>query len=207
MEISYYGGNCVLLRAKKVSVVIDDNLAALGSKSKPKADVNIFSQKRLNGGKAGGFVIDSPGEYEVSEVSVIGFSHQAHTDKEDEKTAVVYRVVIKGIMVGVLGHIYPKLTDDELEKLGNIDVLLVPVGGNGYTMDSKGAADMVKAIEPKIIIPTHYEDKELKYEVPQGSVADFLKELGAEAEEVDTVKLKAGSLPFDTQIVYKLKRQ
>jgi L-ascorbate metabolism protein UlaG (beta-lactamase superfamily) len=206
MEISYYGGNCVRLNAKKVSVVIDDNLLSLGSKTKLKANVNIFTQKRFNNNKAQRFVIDSPGEYEVSEVSVLGIGIRARSDEKDKKTAIFYRIGMKGIMVAVTGHIYPNLTDEQLERLGNIDVLVIPVGGNGYTLDAKDAATVAKAIEPKIIIPTHYEESGIKFEVPQASVDDFFKELGVEPQEVDTLKLKSSTLPVDTQEVYKLNK-
>ena len=207
MEIQYYGGNCVRLSAKKVSVVIDDNLEEIGGKNiSSKATVSVYTQKRFEDKKAGGFLIDGPGEYEVSEVSVMGFEHRAHTDHEEEKTATVYRIIMKGISVGIIGHIHPVLTDEQLELLGTIDVLMIPVGDAGYTMDAKGAAKLVKAIDPKIVVPTHYEEKGIKYEVAQASVEDFFKEMGVQPESVDSLKLKAGQLPIDKTEYYQLKR-
>jgi len=207
VEITYHGANCVTLSVKKVSVVIDDNLSSLGGKSvSSKAVVNIYTQARFNDSKSPGFVIDGPGEYEVSEVSVLGFRTRAHTDSEDEKSTTVFRVIMKGISVAVLGHIHPKLTDEQLEKLGTIDVLLVPVGGNGYTLDAKGAASIVKAIEPKVVIPTHYDEKGLKFEVPQAGVDEFFKEMGVEAEKTSNLKLKISTLPVDTQEIYHLAK-
>jgi len=205
VELTYHGANCVTLSAKKVSVVIDDNLSAIGGKSvSSKAVINIYTQARYNDSKAPGFVIDGPGEYEVSEVSVLGFRKRAHTDHEDEKTATVFRVIIRGVSVVALGHIHGKLSSEQLEKLGTVDVLLVPVGGSGYTLDAKAAATAVKAIEPKIVVPTHYEEKGINFEVPQAPVSDFFKELGVEPQKVDSLKLKASTLPIDTQEVYQL---
>lgn len=208
MEIRYHGGNCVSLTAKKVKVVVDDNLHNLGlSGVSGKSSVNIFTQKRLaEGTKTEGFVIDAPGEYEVAAVSVLGFAARAHTDHEEEKSAVVYRVVMSGLMIGVLGHIDAKLSDTQLERLGMVDVLVVPVGGMGYTLDGKSAAKLVKSIEPKIVIPTHYAEKGVKYEVEQAALEEFIKEIGATAEEVDSLKLKAGTLPSEKLSVYQLKR-
>ncbi len=47
-----------------------------------------------------------------------------------------------------------------------VDLLIVPVGGNGYTVDPVGAMKLIKAIEPKLVVPSHYADKALKYPVP-----------------------------------------
>lgn len=208
MEIAYHGGNCVSLTAKKVRVVIDDNLGQIGLNSvSAKASINVYTQERLaTGTKTDGFVINSPGEYEVAAVSVLGFSAKAHTDHEEESNSIVYRIVMGGLMVGVLGHIDPKLTDEQLERLGMVDVLIVPVGGMGYTLDGKSAAKLVKSIEPKIVIPTHYAEKGIKYEVEQAPLEDFIREIGTAAEEEDTLKLKAGTLPFEKLSVYRLRR-
>ena len=65
-----------------------------------------------------------------------------------------------------------------------VDVLFVPVGGNGYTLDAIGALKIIKKIEPKIIIPTHYADKAIKYEVPQADLDEVMKthcRIGADA--------------------------
>ena len=61
-------------------------------------------------------------------------------------------------------------------------MLVVPVGGNGYTVDPVGALKLIKDIEPKLVIPTHYADKALKYPVPQQDLAGALKEPGMEPE-------------------------
>jgi L-ascorbate metabolism protein UlaG (beta-lactamase superfamily) len=113
---------------------------------------------------------------------------------------------MKGIAVGVLGHIHPELSDEQLERLGNIDVLLVPVGNAGYTMDAKSAAKIVKAIDPKIVVPTHYAEAGIKFEVDQSPVEEFFKEMGVEPEKVESLKLKFGQLPVDITEYYQLKR-
>ncbi len=48
---------------------------------------------------------------------------------------------------------FPKLTDAEQEAIGIVDVMFVPVGGSGYTLDAAGALQLIKAVEPKIVIP------------------------------------------------------
>ncbi len=67
-------------------------------------------------------------------------------------TTTMYKLIIEDVRVGVLGHIHPELDDKQLEALGTIDILLVPVGGNGYTLDSLEALKLIKKIEPKITL-------------------------------------------------------
>ena len=83
-----------------------------------------------------------------------------------------------------------------------VDVLVVPVGGNGYTVDPVGALKLIKAIEPKLVVPTHYADKALKYPVPQQDLAAALKELAMETKEtVAKLKLKPAELTDVTQLI------
>ena len=105
------------------------------------------------------------------------------------------------------GHIYPDLSEDQLEAIGPVDVLIVPVGGNGYTLDGAGALRVIKKIEPKVVIPTHYADKGIKYEVPQRSLEEALKEMGMEpAEKVEKYKPNILEMTDTTHLVV-LERQ
>lgn len=208
MEIQYFGGNCVRITTKQASIVVDDNLSELGAKPITKDDdivlnTNTEVVKTTEGGRLG---IVQPGEYEVSNVSVQGVGARAHLDADGTK-ATVYKLLADDLRVVITGHIHPDLTDDELEAIGTVDVLIIPVGGSGYTLDPVGALKVIKEIEPKIIIPTHYSDGKLKYEVPQLELAAALKELGMEpAETVAKLKLKGGELPENTQLIV-LERQ
>ena len=210
MEIQYFGGNCVRLSTRKATVVVDDNLANLGQKSVTKAgDIALVTNSILKvADKDVKIMIDMPGEYEVSHVSVQGIAARAHMDEDDKaKTATIFKIMAEDVKVAVLGHVYPELNDDQLEALGSVDVLLVPVGGNGYTLDSVGALKLIKKIEPKIVIPTHYADKALKYEVPQQELSEALKGLSMELKEtVPKLKLKPGELVETTQLIV-LERQ
>jgi len=147
-------------------------------------------------------VIDQPGEYEVGDVSIAGVAARAHIDEPGTHSATIYKLVVDDVRVAVLGHIYPDLDEDQLEALGTVDVLLVPVGGNGYTLDSVGALQLIKEIEPKLVIPTHYADSSLNFAVPQQSLEEALKGLGMEPKETTTkLKIKAGELGDVTQLV------
>jgi L-ascorbate metabolism protein UlaG (beta-lactamase superfamily) len=83
-----------------------------------------------------------------------------------------------------------------------VDILVVPVGNSGYTLDAVGALKIIKQIEPKVVIPTHYSDKAIKYEVPQVELADALKNLGMEVSEtLDKYKYKPTELSDSTKLI------
>lgn len=202
MDLQFYGANCVGLTYKGVRVVIDDNLAELGGKSILKADdVALFTTIHPEATSAR-LTFDSPGEYEVSDISVIGIDARAHMDEAGQKSATMFKLTVGDLDVLVTGHVYPDLTDAQLEIIGRVDVLVVPVGGNGYTVDPVGALKLTKAIEPKLIVPTHYADKVLKFPVPQQELTNALKELAMEPQETTTkLRLKPSELSDVTHLV------
>lgn len=202
MDLQFYGANCVSIGYKGRRLVVDDNLADLGAKNITKADdAVLFTTPPKKHPKEGQLFLDGPGEYEVSDVSVIGLAARAHLDA-DGKRATMYKFVAGDISVLVTGHIYPELSENQLEAIGMVDVLIVPVGGNGYTVDPVGALKLIKDIEPKLVIPTHYADKSLAFEVPQQELSNALKELSMEPKETVTkLKLKAADLTDVTQLI------
>jgi L-ascorbate metabolism protein UlaG (beta-lactamase superfamily) len=202
MDLQFYGANCISFTHKGSRIVIDDNLADLGAKSVTKPDdVALFTGPHGEAGSAR-LTFDSPGEYEVSDVSVIGIAARAHIDEENTLNATMFKLVTGDVSVLVTGHIYPELTSDELEVIGIIDLLIVPVGGSGFTVDPVGALKLIKDIEPKLVVPTHYADTALKYTVPQQELSNALKELAMEPKEtVSKLKLKHGELSDLTQLI------
>ena len=196
MEIQFRGANCIHIATKEAVVFTDPVVGGVKVKT-DKASAVIATQKALLGEhKEDVFTIDTPGEYELSGVSIHGIPARSHMDEEGKENAVMYKVMTSDLKVLVAGHIYPKLTDEELETIGTVDVLVIPVGGNGYTLDATGAVAVIRAIEPKMVIPTHYKDNGVKYEVPQSELKLFLDELGVQAHNnEDKLKLKGGNLP------------
>jgi hypothetical protein len=203
MDIQFYGANCIVIGGKQVRLVIDDNLAELGAKTATKeGDVTLFTSLHGDPAHAPKLLVDRPGEYEVSGVSIFGIAARAHIDEEKKKTATMYKVVIDDFNVLITGHIYPELSDAQLEAIGMIDVMFVPVGNSGYTLDGIGALKLVKKIEPKLVIPTHYEDGGLNYPVPQQSLEQALKALAMEPKETTPkLRLKPGDLADLTQLI------
>jgi L-ascorbate metabolism protein UlaG (beta-lactamase superfamily) len=208
MEIQYYGANCIKLATKKANIIVDDNLAELGLKTVTKPDdISLRTNPILPGHKNTKFSAESPGEYEIAGAIIHGIGARAHMDEEGKQTAVIYTVEADDIKVAVIGHIFPELSEDQLEQIGLIDIAIVPVGGNGYTLDGVGALKVIKQLEPKIIIPTHYADKQIKYEVPQQELAEGLKGLAMEAHQtLPKLKVKPTELSDTSQLIV-LERQ
>ncbi len=209
MEIQYFGGNCVKITTKKASLVVDDNIKQLGGSKISKPSDIIISTSRIDGEDPDAVLyVDSPGEFEASNISISGVAARAHTDEEGKNEATMYRIVADDIRIAVVGHIYPELSDEQLEAIGMIDVLVVPVGGHGFTLDAVGAQKVIKKIGPKLVIPTQYADSKLNYPVPATSLADALKELAMEPKEtVAKLKIKGTELLTDQAQLIVLERQ
>lgn len=208
MELQYYGANCIRLNAKKASIVIDDNLEQVGLKSITKpGDIYLRTSKSLPEQKGARFTAETPGEYEIAGTIIHGVAARANMDEEGQQSAVIYTITVDDVKVVVLGHIYPDLSDEQLEQIGMADVAIVPVGGNGYTLDGVGALKVIKKIEPKIIIPTHYADKAVKYEVSQAPLSEGLKGLAMEpTETTPKYKIKPTDLGSTAHLIV-LERQ
>lgn len=203
MEIQFFGANCVTLATKQVRIVIDDYLESLGSKSISKdGDVTLFTQGSPKRIVASRLNVDMPGEYEVSDISIYGISARAHTDESKKKNAIMYKILTNDLRILVTGHIYPDLSEKQLEEIGTIDILIIPVGGNGYTLDPVGAVQVAKKVEPKVVIPVHYEMSSISYEVPQQSLDMALKAFGKDSiDPVAKFKPKFSDLNQSLELV------
>lgn len=208
MELQFYGANCIRITTKKASVIIDDNLADIGLKSVTKpGDVAVFTGAHGKPSVGINISIDQPGEYEVSDVSIQGVAARSHIDEPGQRNTTMYKITADDVRVAIIGHIYPELNDAQLEALGTVDVVIIPTGGSGLTLDAVGALHIIKEIEPKLVIPTHYDDKAIKYPVPQQTLEEVLKNLAMEPREtVPKLKLKAGEMGDVTQLII-LERQ
>jgi hypothetical protein len=204
MDLQFFGANCVSVTYKGVRLVVDDNLADLGGKSILKNDdVAIFTGVHAAPPAGLKLVADSPGEYEVGEFSVVGVAAQAHMDEASAvKAATMFKVSAGELSILFTGHIFPQVSDTQLEAIGPVDVMIVPVGGMGYTLDAIGALKLLKEFEPKLIIPTHYSMKGLNYPVPQAELEIALKELAMEPKAtVSKLKLKPADLGDSAELI------
>lgn len=148
------------------------------------------------------FLIQGPGEYEVKEVFIKGISSfHDNAEGKEKGTNTIYTIEAEGLKFCHLGDLGQKqLTDEQLEKIGNIDILMIPVGGE-VTISSQEAQKIVGQIEPRIVIPMHYELPKLKAKLDD--VNKFLKAMGKNSIVAqDKFTVKTSSLPKDgTEII------
>jgi L-ascorbate metabolism protein UlaG (beta-lactamase superfamily) len=199
-DIEYKGGNGVVITTKKTTLVADPKLSLIGLRDLvAKNVIELATEARFALNDKDALInIESPGEYEIGDFSIHGIGATRHLDAEsDEQRTTIYRIEVGDVRIALIGNISPiKLTEEQLENIGLIDILIVPVGGNGYTLDATSAVSLLRQIDPKVVIPVHYADGALKYEVAQDSLETFVKELGAPVETLAKYKVKsAASLP------------
>ena len=186
-DIEYKGANAVIFTTKNVKVMFDPKLSLVGKKDLSVEDVvEVLTEDRFASTVGNPRVqFDGPGECEVADVGLAGFPAQRHIDAEGSNSTI-YKLLIGGVRIAVLGNIDPKLSEEQLEQIGVTDIVVLPVGGGGYTLDATAAAVIVKQIDPRVVIPVHYSDPELAYEVPQDVLDTFLKEVGASGIDAGT---------------------
>ena len=209
MDIEYKGANCIVIKNKKILIVVDPTSNVSVKEAQNPDAVILATQDNFAPGEkdAKNFVINMPGEYEYMDVGVRGIPVRSHIGAdENAKNATVYRVEIDGVRMAVVGHTVAPLNDDDLESIGVVDIVVIPVGGSGFTLDAKDAATIVRQISPKVIIPTHFDDGRTEYEVPQESVDLFIKEMGCLHEKTPTLKIKSSSALPEVMTIYALNR-
>ena len=204
MVITWFGLSCFRISSGELTVGTDPFSKDAGlSAPRGQTQVTIVSNSASNnynnwqslGGKDV-FVIDSPGEYDLKGLAVRGIS--ATGDPKNQKDGfdltTIYAIRMEDMRLGFLGSLKEKkLSDQQLEDLGDIDILFVPVGGN-TVCDAEGAVTIVNQIEPKIVIPMHYAQKGLKLSLDK--VEGFLKEIGGgKAAPQEKFTLKKSTLP------------
>lgn len=212
MKISWYGQSCFKIKCKDVDILIDPYHESTGLKlSKTKTDLVLVThghEDHNNIGIATGdpVIINGPGEYEVRDVFIYG--KQAYHDDnngKDRGVITMYLIEEDGLKLAHLGDIGQKrLTDDQLEFLDDVDILLLPVGGK-YTINAQEASEILSEVEPRIVVPMHYKMPGLKMDLD--SVDNFVKEIGLNPEKMDELKVTRDSLPSEDLKLVILNKQ
>ena len=212
MHIIWHGQSCfqiILARNKgeQVSMVIDPFDETIGLKVPAlSADILLVSHSHHDHNnkraiKGTPFLIEGPGEYEVKETFIQGVS-SFHDDAQGAKRGqnTIYTIEGEGMRICHLGDLGQKeLTPEQLERIGDIDILMVPVGGV-YTIDAKGAGRAISQIEPRLVIPMHYHLPKLKIKLE--GVDKFLKEMGKRSVTPQPkLLIKKKDLPEETKVV------
>jgi L-ascorbate metabolism protein UlaG (beta-lactamase superfamily) len=206
VDITWYGHSCFRLGERGAVVVTDPFGEDLGyTRPRIRADVVTISHEHPGHNNRVGFrggprFFEGPGEYEVKGVFITGITtyHDGRRGAlRGGNTLFVFEFDSMTIChLGDLGHVPAQ---DEVEALGNVDVLLVPVGGL-HTIDAPKAAEVISLVEPRLVIPMHY--KTAVEEARLQKADKFLKEMGlAPMPPQPELKLHKSSLPDETQVV------
>src|SRR3989338_1598316 len=202
MTINWFGQSCFRIEAKEGSVLIDPFSKEIGLKSpKIKDDIVLVSHdhddhNNVEDINPEAFLINTPGEYEKKGIAIRGIS--SYHDKIEGKERglnTIYVIKAEDVTICHLGDLgQEKLDEKQVDEIGDIDILLVPVGGN-YTINGKEAVGIIGQIEPKIIIPMHSKIKDLKVEIE--GLEKFVKELGLTPEKINKYKISKKLLPLE----------
>ena len=215
MEITYLGHSCFKLKSKEGLVVYLDPFKSdmVGMPlAKDVADVVTISHSHddhsavevITGpiSRKETFVIDREGEYEIAgvQISAMKTFHDKNNGTERGKNLIMF-IVMDGLHILHLGDICHKLSESQIEKVGSVDTLMVPVGGT-FTLDANEAMEMIKEIQPSYAIPMHFRTSASKIQ-ELTTLESFLEKnkFPVSGESVHKIKLDEGSLPDDTQIL------
>ena len=207
MQITWYGHSCFRLRSRSGTVVTDPYGGDIGYRlPKLRADVVTVTHDHpdhanVKAVKGKPRVISGPGEYEIKGVFVIGIpTYSRNKAKQEGIRNTMYLFDFSGITVCHLGDLRRVPTQSQVEEMGDVDVLLVPVGG-GSTLGAAEASEVISLVEPRIVIPMHYKTEQLRGLKLQ-PVDQFLKEMGVkEVVPQDVLKIKKSGLPSETQVM------
>lgn len=183
MEIIWLGHSCFRIKGRQATVITDPYSPSLGySLANPKADIVTVSHQHEGHSYVPGVEGDprpvlGPGEYEIGGVLIIGVAtfHDSERGAQRGKNTV-YVMEVDEVAVCHLGDLGHVLTAEQVEELGGVDILLLPVGGVS-TINASTAAEVVRQLDPKVVVPMHYKTPALKWELEP--VERFLKEIGA----------------------------
>jgi L-ascorbate metabolism protein UlaG (beta-lactamase superfamily) len=194
MQIQYFGLSSFKITTKE-AVIITDPFHKDSGLTPPRgaADILILAEKNKKLYSAGSgvsgspFEVFDPGEFDIKGVTVTGIPL-----KQEDKYITVFLIESEDLRILNLTHIKNfNMSEDEIEALGEIDILILPVGGN-TVMSASAASKVVNEIEPKIVIPSHYKMPGLIIDVDP--LDKFVKEMGGKKEEMEKLTVKKKDL-------------
>lgn len=208
MDVNWYGQAMFKIKGKSATLVVDPYNPEFTGLKLPKdlsAQVVLVTHQHQDHSNASAvegnpLVISGPGEYEISGVSVAGL-HTYHDKVQgvEKGSNTIYHIILDGISLVHLGDLGHVLTDEQTSAIDQVDILMIPVGG-GPTIDAEAAAKVVSLLEPKIVIPMHYDIDGLK--LTPGKLAPFLKEMGAEnVTPISKLSITKDKLPEETTVI------
>lgn len=208
LKISYLGHSAFKIKSSGTSLITDpfDPKVTGISWRKQEADIVTISHDHQDHNcleKIEGvpFVVKEPGEYEIKGVHIFGESSFHDKKKGSEHGEnIIFSFHWDDFVIVHLGDLGDNLSSNQVEDWGQIDVLMVPVGGT-WTINSEEASELIAQLEPSFVIPMHYKTADSKIELD--SVDVFLEQMGVPGlTPQSSLDLKSrSSLPEQTQVV------
>ena len=206
MDINWLGHSCFQIKGAHATIVTDPYSPDLGySLGKPTAQIVTVSHQHPGHSYVQGVggelrSINGPGEYEISGVLIIGMA-TFHDEEKGSKRGknTIYLMEIDEVSVCHLGDLGHVPTAEQVEEIEDVDVLLLPVGGVS-TIDAPMAAEVVRQLDPKVVVPMHYKTEALNRQLEP--VDKFLREMGVKGVTPQPkLSLTRANLPISTQVV------
>jgi L-ascorbate metabolism protein UlaG (beta-lactamase superfamily) len=206
VDITWLGLSCFRIRGNQAVIITDPFPPGMGyNLGKQTADIVTVSHQHPSHSYDQGInsehhLVKGPGEYEISGVLILGISTYHDSVKGQSRGKnTIYLMEIDGVNVLHLGDLGHALSDDQAEEIGNVDVLLLPVGGVN-TINAAMAAEVIRKLEPKVVIPMHYKTEKSSRDLEP--VENFLKEMGqTQVEPRPKLNISRNSLPITTEVV------
>lgn len=211
MIITWLGQACFKIKNKDLTLITDPFGPETGLKPvKGRPDIVTISHSHpdhsyLNGIMGNPFIIDTPGEYERKGIYIVGIP-TFHDSKEGHERGnnIIYRYLMEGMVLVHLGDLGHLLSEEVVDRLGDVDILFLPVGGV-YTLAPDKLPELVSQIEPRLVIPMHYKIPGLAY--PLEKVEKFCKEIGVpHKEQLDKLTVKKKNLLSEETEIKILKK-
>lgn len=192
MQIIWHGQSCFEIiiakgKGEYITVLVDPSNEQKTGIKVPKTEAQIIlltnsaytaSRRDLEKIVPGAFVIEGPGEYEIKGIYIRGtdFNFGAKNADKNSPAGTIYTIEAEEMKLCHLGNFAaPELAIPQVEKIGNIDVLMFPAG-DGKKSGAKEALKILSQIEPSIAVPMNYEIPKLKLEA--GNLKEFLQAAG-----------------------------
>lgn len=205
MEINWYGHSSFRLRDRDIAIVTDPYDKTLGlTLPRVRADLITISHEHpdhncIKQVKGEPVVLSGPGEYEIKGIFITGIASASPKKAAEGGDNTIFVFEFDGVTVCHLGDLDHVPAQEQIEALGDVHVLLVPVGG-GNTIGAAQAGEVISLLEPRIVVPMHYALPELQ--VKLDPVSKFFKEMGLrEPAPAPSLKVTGSNLPDETQVV------
>ncbi len=209
-DIQYLGHSCFRLRGRDGTVICDPYDRTVGLDiGKPAAHIVTVSHQHPDHANVAAvkplrermFLIEGPGEYEVGGISVTGVRTFHDKQKGAERGSnTVYVIHMDDIVFCHLGDLGHELTTHQIDEIGNVDVLFIPVGGD-ETIGPAEAVSIISQIEPRIVIPMHYAlNEQRSFEHDLASVDKFVHEVGLkDVVPEEKLNITSNNLPSEAE--------